>query len=205
MSEPATLPADQVALPDPAVSALAERVRRLEDAVALLQDTRQLEERVAERVAGRLTAAPPPPASSAVRDSAGMLLDAGRSLLPAAASVFQASAAAAEDQARASAAAGREPWLLVDIWVEFRAIVRMFLDRRAWGWRLFLWPAVFAAALVGWWAWSFLFLNEWVRPLVDKPVSLLLAFLLCKALSREARRYQQMLAYLPPYPPGPSA
>src|SRR5262249_58323073 len=78
--------------------ALEQRVRRLEDAVAQLQDTRYLEDRVLERLAsrGRL---------SAVRDSAGLILDAGRQLLPVAADVIRTETRAAETQARAAPAA----------------------------------------------------------------------------------------------------
>src|SRR5262245_46471515 len=76
---------------------LEQRVRRLEDAVAQLQDTRLVEEHVLERLAARLPPPPPPeptpvplpapapaPASApaAAPDPAAMIINAGRHLLP---------------------------------------------------------------------------------------------------------------------------
>src|SRR5205823_7659648 len=54
---------------------LEQRIRRLEDAVAGLQDTRQLEDRVVERV-GRLRA-------DSARDGANRMVLENRKLLPA--------------------------------------------------------------------------------------------------------------------------
>src|ERR1700730_4870666 len=72
----AELPAE----PDTRVEALEHRVVRLEDAVAQLQDTQPIEERVAERVADRIGRN----RSHPVRDTTGIILEAGRHLLPAA-------------------------------------------------------------------------------------------------------------------------
>src|SRR5438876_12095129 len=54
------------------------RVRRLEEAVAGLQDTRQIEERVAERVSDKLNRNP----THGIQESASFLVNAGRHILP---------------------------------------------------------------------------------------------------------------------------
>ncbi len=59
--------------------ALEQRVRRLEDAVATLQDTGPLEERIVERVCRRLNRE-----SAPASQESGGVLKAGRQLLPAA-------------------------------------------------------------------------------------------------------------------------
>src|SRR5437867_4257530 len=66
--------------PDAAASvSLEQRVRRLEDVVAGIQDTWQLEERIAKRVSDRVRTEP----NYALMESAGLLVSAGRQLLPA--------------------------------------------------------------------------------------------------------------------------
>ncbi len=183
------------------IALLQERIRRLEDAVALLQDSRQLEERVVERVADRLGRNQ----KSGTSDPAERILDAGRQLLPAAVSVFQAQAAAAEAQARTGRPSLREPWLLPDIYAEMRSMVRMYFDRgHRLTWQARLMPLLLVAAMFAWWFWCYSigFLPELLKVILDKPITLLLAFSLYKVLSREARRYRQMTPQ-PPLTPRP--
>src|SRR5208282_5619718 len=59
-----------------------QRLNRLEDALAALQDTRQLEQRIVARVAERVDRVPV--AVNGGAPSAGTIVDAGRRLLPAA-------------------------------------------------------------------------------------------------------------------------
>src|SRR5438105_1108747 len=99
-------PAEQ---PEKGSVALEQRLRRLEDAVAELQDVRPLEERIVERVYRRLNH----DRDTTVDDSPG-LIKTGRQLLPAALDLIRTRADDAERQHANSAGNLRRPWLLVD-------------------------------------------------------------------------------------------
>jgi hypothetical protein len=168
------------------VRALEERVRRLEDAVATVQDTRHLEERVAEKVAERLGSA-----ANSGQESAGFLVDAGRRMLPATVEMLGSQLMAVELKPRASAGNSHPSWLLFDAWAEAQTILRMFLDRRyrlSWAARFVL-PAALGCMLISW----LFFSSIWIiGPIVDKVMDLALAFVAYKVLSREAQRYREM-------------
>jgi len=188
---------------DPRVAALEERVRQLEQVVAALQDTRALEERVVERVSAQVKPSP----LSGVRESAGVLLQAGRHLLPAAVSVLaeQGAPAAAAVPAPAAAPPPRQSWILFGVYAELRAIVRMYLDPRfRLTWQARLGPLVLlpAIALSGLWLPGVTLLNTITLgiggTLYEKIVNLLLAFVLFHVLHREATRYRSTSPDLPP-------
>jgi hypothetical protein len=201
---------DDIPTPDgaaPRVAALEERVRQLEQTVAALQDTRALEERVVERVATQVKPSP----SAGVRESAGLLLQAGRHLLPAAVSVLSEQAAPVEAPAptagpppAAPLAAPRQPWLLFSVYAEFRAILRMYLDPRfrlTWQGRLA--PVILLPAIALSWFWLpgtavLSALPFGIDRLYVKIVDLLLAFVLFHILHREATRYRTTSPDLPP-------
>ncbi|HMC66445.1 MAG TPA: hypothetical protein VKI65_16035 [Gemmataceae bacterium] len=195
-------PEDRAAAPPEAVpngppvpaEALEYRVRRLEDAVAGLQDTRELEDRVIERVARRIGRN----AMQVVQDSAGMIVDARR-MLPKAIGAVRPSATAPETPAPSKPAPVHHEWLLIDAYEEARAILHMYFDR---GYRSHLtWTArvgpviLLLLILTSWW-WvpgtSLLFFS--LALMLDIFVNLLLAYLLYKVLSREARRYRDMFS-----------
>ena len=166
------------------VEPLETRVARLETAVAALQDTRALEERVAQRVGQQMQAA--------VASEAQRLVAAERRTSPA------GMLAAAETVMRAVATPAaplltRPPMLVVDLYLEAVAIFRMFFDLRyrvAWTTRvlvLLLLPAILTSH---WWV-PFAPVPV-IGGLLDKLVDLLLAFVMFKALSREARRYLEL-------------
>jgi hypothetical protein len=181
---------------DPRVPALEERVRRLEEAVAPLQDTHALEERVAERVAARVA----PAGENGVRASAGLLLEAGRHLLPAAAALAEP-APAALPPAQPAGPALRPPWLLFDVYAEARAAVRMYLDPRfRLTWQARLLPPILLAAIATSWIWlpGTAVLPGVVSTLIMKAVDLLLALVLFKVLHREVTRYRNSSPDLPP-------
>jgi hypothetical protein len=190
---------------EPRVAALEERVRQLEQMVAALQDTRALEERVAERVAAQ---AKPAPAGS-VRESAGLLLQAGRHLLPAAVSVLAEQTAPPEAPPPAAglppslAPAPRRAWLLFDVYAEFRAIVRLYLDPRfRLSWQARLAPILLLPAIALSWYWLpgtglLSALPFGIDRLYVKVVDLLLAFVLFHVLHREATRYRATSPDLP--------
>src|SRR5437879_2188303 len=93
--------------------ALEQRVRRLEDAVATLQDTHPLEERIAERVSRRLKSG----AALVLQESSGVL-NAGRQLLPAALDLIRNKADDAERHGAAPSPYAARPWLVFDAYAE---------------------------------------------------------------------------------------
>jgi hypothetical protein len=190
-----------VAGADPRVAALEERVHRLEDVVAGLQDTREMEERVTERVAARVA----PARGNGLRDSAGLIIDAGRHLLPAAVEALRTGAADADPPPQGppqpAAPPLRESWLLFDVYAEARATLRMFIDPRyRIGWRGRLLPLLLLGAIVTSWIWlpGTAILPGFVSALLVKVVDLALAFVLFKILHREVCRYRETSPDLPP-------
>ena len=178
-----------------ATEGLEQRVRRLEDAVAALQDTGPLETRVAERVAARIGRG----AAPAGGESAAILIEAGRHLLPAARELPPRNDDAADAPYASPADAPRQPWLVWDVFAEARTILRMFVDpryRMAWSARII--PLALCAMILTSWAWlpgtgilgALPAPLSWLAWILDKTVDLILAFFLYKILSREARRYR---------------
>jgi hypothetical protein len=161
----------------PTAAALEPRIRKLEEAVATLSDTRALEDRVSLRVAERL--------------------QSQTASAPAAVPIDQASVAAAAAEVAIRTAApswaphlASAPWLIVDLWREIRAIFRMFFDlhyKVAWTTR-FLTVVLVPAILISQWLPPFSWLGG-LGQVLDKIFDLALAMIVCKSLSREARRY----------------
>jgi hypothetical protein len=165
---------------------LEGRVQHLEAAVAALQNTQALEDRVAERVAARLQAnvageVEKMAAADQRVSGAAMMAAAGTALRAAATPVGQSVA--------------QMPWLLVDLYQDFFAISRMFFDlhyKVGWTTRLLVLLLVPAILTSHWWLpFSGVLV---VGELLDKLIDLLLAFVVVKALSREAKRYLQFRA-----------
>lgn len=173
--------------------ALEQRVRRLEDVVATLQDTRQIEERVTERVADRLgrQALPAP------RETTAVVLEGSRRLLPTALDLMRPQ----ENGPRAPSQTTpdlRAPWVLLDFANDLRAILRLILDphyRMTW---------LARAALFG--ILPFILVSSFVVPftslplvgtLLDKILAIPLAFLAYRILSRELTLYRLAVAELP--------
>lgn len=159
------------------------RVCRLEDAVASLQDTKPMEERIAERVSTRLA------------DGSSSIFRSGRRLLPAAIGALNVQADIVHQPAPVSLPNGlRAKWFLIEIYAEARLIVRMYLDRRyRMTWIGLVIPPVFIVAI----AFSYYLLPGTSIPVVgtiiDKSVDLLLAFVVFKVLNREAHRYRELM------------
>jgi hypothetical protein len=187
---------------DPRVAALEERVRRLEDLVAVMQEAR-----ATPPPAESVTAQMDPGRPNGLRESANLVLDAGRTLLPAAVGVLQAGAAAAEAQARAQAASPspqKRSWLLFDLLADARAMLRMYFDPRySLGWRGRLLPLVLLGAIVTSWLWLpgtavLDGVSGALATLYMKAVDLILTFVLFKVVHREVRRYRETSPDLPP-------
>src|SRR5438045_509828 len=86
---------------------LEQRLCRLEDAVATLQDTRPLEERIVERVSRRLNRN-----LTQTVQAPGTVVNPGRRLLPAALDLIRTKASAARQGTLP------RPWLLFDAYTE---------------------------------------------------------------------------------------
>jgi hypothetical protein len=162
---------------------LEERVRRLEDALAQLQQERGIQMHIV--------------ADRSPTTSTATLLDVGKRLLRS--SSDTAAATPAVPPTAPQPTPSRSPWLLWDTIAEARAIARMFVDPRyqlSWSARIL--PLVLLAAI--------LTSSFWVPGtsiyvlggLIDKIVDVLLAFVLFKWLGHEARRYRQTSPDLPP-------
>ncbi len=169
---------------------LEQRVRRLEDALALLQEQRPAEQ---PAVAPPTAAVPneTPPTSTAI------LLDVGKRLLGAASPTAASAPLPIPSIAQPANRAGIM-WLLWDTWAEARIIVRMFVDpRHHLSWSARLLPLILLAAILTSYYWvpgsSIPLLGSWI----NKAVDLLLAFLLFKWLGHEARRYRHTSPDLP--------
>jgi hypothetical protein len=169
--DPATNPGDlSLREAEHVLASLDQRVQRLEDAVADLQERYPL-----------------PQAKGPMPFEADKVM--------AGAPTNERHGEPEDVPAPARASVNRPPWLLFEIYQDFKAMVRMFFDVHyhvAWSTRLI------AIVLL------LLFLtSEWWFPLayipllggwLDKMLDLLLAFLAYKVLSREARRYRDSLS-----------
>src|SRR4051812_36038994 len=97
-----------------------QRLRRLEAAVAALSDTQLMEERVADRVSQRMKRAAP---LKSLPDSAGVIVEAGRMLMPKPADVPPPGAGTVPPP-------DRPAWLLLELWGEVRTFAAMLFDHR---------------------------------------------------------------------------
>jgi len=178
------------------LSSLEQRLDRLEDALAVLQDTRHLEQRIVERVAERVDRN-----NTEERDAGAMIIDAGRKLLPAAAGMLQNMPATGADAAGRTARALRGgAWFFFDCIAQARAMVRMFVDPRyhlGWSGRFVPLLLLLAIATSRIWIPGIGFLPDMVAIIVDKVADLVLAFFLFQVLNREARRYRETAPDLP--------
>lgn len=183
--------------PVDSVEALKQRISRLEDAVAALQDTRPLEDRLVERVVERVAAPGVVSAEAKATTrrrgrSFGVVRREDDVALPAAVPV-QAPSPAPPPQPLP----GRSAWFVLDLWGELRTIGRMYVDRGyRMRWLARLTPVV---VLVGMWL-SWYFLDGhlfFIGALMDKLIDLFLIVVTYKVLSREADRYRASVNPLP--------
>jgi hypothetical protein len=175
------------------IEQLESRVRRLEDALGSLQDTRPLEERVFERVSARVQEQA---GTQALQSGAGLLLDAGRLLLPRAVEAVQNDTPAYRGPVSAPTAG--QSWLPLEMFQELRAMWAMFTDYRYRpGWAARVVPVGMAILYV----FSFIFIGgtstlgggiPLVGWIIDRLLGILLAVVAYKALAREANRYRQL-------------
>jgi hypothetical protein len=157
----------------PDLAALEARVQRLEATVAPLQDLQALEDRVVERVSQRVP--------STAAQAASLMSAAGSALRTLAPPAGQTAAHAS--------------WLAVDVYREITTIAKMFFDlhdKVGWMTRLLVLILIPAILTSHWWL---PLTNIWViGDLLDKLVDLALAFVVIRALTREAQRYREFRA-----------
>jgi len=183
------------------VEALEQRVRRLEDAIAALQDTQLMEDRVVERVRQRVElhhvehTRPPGLFVSAAR----MLMPKQVEEIPAEQPHADGSAAPVIDGATANGTAAPAPeaaqpgWLLVELYREIRGMLRMFADHRyrmSWTGKAIPLAAILVAVI----SWLIISGIPLVGGLLDRAVDLTLIVLVYKAMSRELCRYRELLS-----------
>jgi hypothetical protein len=191
--------ADAPAAGLPPPETLEQRVHRLEEAVAALQETEIIEERIAERVVDRMQRRPAP-------ESTGIVETDRRARPPVGPSLSPGSDVQANSQT-VSQLSARKPWLIVEVFRELRVMFRMFFDTRyRVSWSAFFALMILAYILVSQWLWALwsgvpllgwltlpmhlTFLGE----ILDKAVDLLLALFAYKTLSREMRRYREAIS-----------
>jgi hypothetical protein len=171
-------------VPNRTSETLEQRVHRLEDAVAALQDTHLMEERITDRLAHRLS-------RDHTADSTG-IRDAERRTSPPAS---RPSSPAPEAVAvPVSSFAAKSSWMLVEVLSELRAMVAMFFDTRfRVGWGAYLSVLVLVFVLISGWILPLSHLPVVGEPL-DKAIGLILALFAYRRLHREVNRYREMLA-----------
>ncbi|VTS01529.1 hypothetical protein [Tuwongella immobilis] len=176
---------------------LEQRIRRLEDALASLQDTTHLEDRVVDRIihtiesqpvrvspnTGVIIQDPPALGPGRGRDSEPPTITVDpRQLLPYSPQLAQAAAAVN--------VASRASWLILDLVRDFTAIVKMYFDSR---YRVTHTTQFSAMLLV-----AVLILSSLFTPfeIVDKVFSILISMVLFRILYRESLRYRELIGSL---------
>jgi hypothetical protein len=155
---------------------LESRVRALEGTVAALGDTRQVEERVAERLSAQAPRVPVAAVIEAI--SAKPMPPAVKTMVGMA------------TQPSTLRQVAQSSWLAFDMVTELTAVGRMLLDphyHMAWMTRIVF--VLFAIAIVssGWW----FPMASWLGGVPDKLIDLVLAGVLFLALFCETRRYKE--------------
>ena len=180
--------------PEAVPPTLEDRVRHLEDQVAVIHDTRRLEDRITERVSRRLERKQ---SNTAIKAPVAAVAEPSKPLPVASIAPSPELPPVVVLEGKG----GRQPWLIVDIYTEFRSMLRMFLDGRYrlfyMNWQTKVYPPLLLATM------AFSWLTITAIPLVglalDKIVELILAFFLYKVLSREASRYREISPHMKPF------
>lgn len=169
------------------------RIQRLEAALAAMQDTKLMEDRLLERVMTRVDQQP------TENGTASSLLGAASPLVPAAAQLIasQIGAATSPTAPDTGSIFSARTWLLTDLMQEFRTFFAMYLDFRY----TTTWLAkIVPLAALAIFALSWIFLRSLVLvvgPVLDYAIDLILVIVVYKTWQREAARYRQAVAHLP--------
>lgn len=173
------------------VQLMDERLRRLEAMLVTLSERKHVEAPVATLVVEK--------PQESIREKAGRLADAGRAILPMAASLLRAPDPTSPRALAGAALAGKSHWLLVEVYLELRTIVSMFFDRGRYKVSLKGWLVPVICLLVilldGIFIESIPLLGPAIArlPFIARPlyaiIDMLAAIVMYKALLREAARY----------------
>jgi len=193
--DPTVIPKKSESSLPSAPDTLELRIRRLEEAVAGLQDTRQIEERVVDRVQEKISQN----SGFGIQESSKFLMKAGRHVLPAALGIGAGAADSSSSLWDQAGASPRRAWWLFEAYDDLRSMVRMYRDyryRRHMTWTAFLTPFVFLTCILVIWFFmptSIPVLGS-ILAVGERILDVLLAFFAYKILSRELIRYREMMA-----------
>lgn len=157
------------------------RLQRLEQAVAALQDVQVMEDRVVERVVQRIERSP----DMLFQNRGGVIVDPARMLPPR-----DESASAAVELESAG-----DSWIVVGVFREIRAILRMLSDyryRMSWTVRMALIATIVVCIL----SWLLVSGLPVVGGLLDRAVLIVAVIVTYRTLSGELHRFQDALAKL---------
>jgi hypothetical protein len=174
---------------DSADEAMERRVRRLEDAVAAIQDTQLMEDRVVERVVERVEHSSRQP----LPQGPSMFASAARMLMPKTIDAVPDDGPVPTNSSPTAGGSMQTPWLVMAVLTEMRWTVRMLTDyryRMSWTGRIVL----IAAIVVGILSWLVLSVLPVVGGVIDRVVLILAAVVTYKAMAREVQRYQELMA-----------
>jgi hypothetical protein len=208
-------PAPPAAEPE-VVQQLEERIRRLEATLTGMQEQHEKEMAAVQakaaipvaqvapppvaQVAPPVATVVPPNAEPGLREKAGQWMQAGKRMLAvapiataAAIPMAKLAVGAMQAQAQAGSSSLRHDWVLIEMYQELRAIVRMYFDRT---YRPGIYAWVVPVVALSFMICSYFFIAGIlvVGPILDKLFDLFLAYLSYKVLVREAERHQQHLA-----------
>jgi hypothetical protein len=194
--------------PNHLAESLEQRIHRLEDAVAALQDTQIMEERIMERVIGKVR-------TKKDVDGTGIVEAERRTAAPRT-PVPQAVATpvppAPSPPPPAPSVAGKRSWVIIEVFRDIRTGLGMFFDPRyRASWSAYISLMILAYVLVSHWLWSL-----WagvpllgllsvpigipvVGAILDKAVGLVFALFAFKCLAREMHRYKEAISGRPTY------
>jgi hypothetical protein len=173
-----------------------DRLRRLEAAIAAMQDTQLMEQRLLERVSERLntSAAPPTGDSHAI-------VEAGNAVLPGMLRAVgsQFNAATSPTAPPSSSLFSARTWIVTDIIQEVRTFFVMYFDYR---YQVTLTARIVPLAamvifILGWVLKSFT-ADNFFGAALQHLTNLVLVVIVYKTMQREAARYRAHFAYLPP-------
>lgn len=183
---------------DPALGnpSLERRVDRLEHAVAALQDTEIVEERIVARVTQQLKRSP----LKSLRESATAVIDSSRMLLPKSEPAASDNYDAAEDAKHEATATSTESarskpgWFLIQLWSEVRTFWKSLFDHR-YTFSMTGRVAPIGIAFTYLFTWLFIGGIAFVGSVTERIIDVALAMLLYKVLSREVQRYRSMFPH----------
>jgi hypothetical protein len=170
------------------VEALEQRITRLEDAVAAIQDTQLMEDRVVERVVQRVEHAPLP-----LRESSGLIVNAARMLMPRTIDAVPENGSTPPAADGAAPPGAGSPWFVLGIFHELRWILRMLTDyryRMSWTGRVVLLAAVVLIVL----SYFIVTAVPLIGGILDRIVLVFVAIVTYKAMTREVQQYRELMA-----------